>query len=137
MDSSLATLAVTSLGHVTEVLSPAFDAGTLFYKVNVTSLMYTKNASASSETATGGSGWKSGSRHLQYPNTRVIVSARDATTTSYIAHAFFQPFPCDCYAGTCHTFDSSWSAARGGTDPVAMPIVLEYTTQHTARADVQ
>ena len=32
VDSSLATLTVTSLGHVTEVLSPAFDAGILFYK---------------------------------------------------------------------------------------------------------
>ena len=29
VDSSLSTLTVTSLGHVTEVLSPAFDAGTL------------------------------------------------------------------------------------------------------------
>ena len=39
--SSLSTLTVTSLSHVTEVLSPAFNAGTLFYKVNVTSLTYT------------------------------------------------------------------------------------------------
>ena len=64
VDLSLATLTVTSLGHVTEVLSPAFDASTLFYEVNVTSLTYTVEASASSKVATGGSGWKSGSRHL-------------------------------------------------------------------------
>ena len=64
VDSSLATLTVTSLGHVTEVLSPAFDASTLFVNVNVTSLTYTVDASASSEVATGGSGWKSGTRHL-------------------------------------------------------------------------
>ena len=51
--SSLATLTVTSLGHVTEVLSPAFDAGTLFYEVNVTSLTFTVDAGASSEVATG------------------------------------------------------------------------------------
>ena len=46
-NSSLATLTVTSLGHVTEVLSPASDAGTLFCAVN------TMDASASSDTATG------------------------------------------------------------------------------------
>ena len=49
VDSSLATLTVTSLGHVTEVLSPAFDTSTLFYEVNVTSLTYTVDASASSK----------------------------------------------------------------------------------------
>ena len=53
VESSLATLTVTSLGHVTEVLSPAFDAGTLFDVVNVTSLTYTVDASASSEVAAG------------------------------------------------------------------------------------
>ena len=53
VDSSLATLTVTSLGHVTKVLSPAFNAGSLFYEVNVTSLTYTVDASASSEAATG------------------------------------------------------------------------------------
>ena len=53
VDSSLATLTVTSLGHVTEVLSPAFDVGTLFYQVNVTSLTYTVDASARSDAATG------------------------------------------------------------------------------------
>ena len=42
VDSSLSTLTVTSLGHVTEELSPAFDASTFFDEVNVTSLTYTK-----------------------------------------------------------------------------------------------
>ena len=42
-----------------------------------------------------------------YQNNRVIVSARDATTTTYVAHAFFQPVLCDCYAGTCDAFDGS------------------------------
>ena len=40
VDSSLSTLTVKFLSHVTEVLSPAFSASTLFYKVNVTSLTY-------------------------------------------------------------------------------------------------
>ena len=113
-DSSLATLTVTSLGHVTEMLSPAFDANTLFYEVNVTSLTYTVDADASSEVATGGSGWKSGTRHLhcaldssRVPEYGVIVSARDGTTATYVAHAFFQPVPCDCYADTCNAFDGS------------------------------
>ena len=59
VDSSLATLTVTSLNHVTDVLSPAFDASTLFYEVNVTSLTYKVDASASGEVATNGSAWKS------------------------------------------------------------------------------
>ena len=50
VDSSVSTLTVS---HVTEVLSPAFDAGTLFYEVNVTSLTYTVDASARSDAATG------------------------------------------------------------------------------------
>ena len=53
VDSSLSTLTVTYLSHVTEALSPAFDAGTLFYEVNVTSLAYTVDASAKSDAATG------------------------------------------------------------------------------------
>ena len=53
VESSFSTLAVTSLGHVTKALSPTFDAGTLFYEVNVTSLTYTVDASASSDAATG------------------------------------------------------------------------------------
>ena len=53
VNSSLATLTVTSLGHVAEVLSPAFDASTLVYEINVTSLTYTVDASANSEVATG------------------------------------------------------------------------------------
>ena len=53
VDSSLSTLTVTYLSHVTEVLSPAFSAGTLFYKVNVTSLTCTVDASARSDAATG------------------------------------------------------------------------------------
>ena len=51
--------------HVTKVLSPAFDADTLFYEVNVTSLTYSVDASASSEAATGlKNKWESGTRHL-------------------------------------------------------------------------
>ena len=53
VNSSLATLTVTSLGHVTKVLLPAFDADTIFHEVNVTSLTYTVNACASSEAAAG------------------------------------------------------------------------------------
>ena len=37
----------------------------------------------------------------------MLVSARDATTTTYVVHTFFQPVPCDCYAGTCNAFDGS------------------------------
>ena len=48
VNSSLATLTVTSLGHVTKVLLPAFDADTIFYEVNVTSVTYTVDACASS-----------------------------------------------------------------------------------------
>ena len=33
-DSSLATLTITSLNHVTKMLSPAFDANTPFHEVN-------------------------------------------------------------------------------------------------------
>ena len=99
VDSSLSTLTVTSLGHVTEVLSPAFDAGTLFYEVNVTSLTYTVDASASSDAATGlevdGKAapaiYTVHSTAPAYQEIRMLVSARDATTTTYIVHAFFQP----------------------------------------------
>ena len=97
VDSSLSTLTVTSLGHVTEVLSPAFDVGTLFYEVNVTSLTYTVDASARSDAATG----LKVKRHTpstlctrQLPRSRklkVLVLAHDVTTTTYIVHAFFQP----------------------------------------------
>ena len=55
VDSSLSTLTVTYLRHVTEVLSPAYNAGTLFYKVNV-SLTYSVDASARSDVATGFTG---------------------------------------------------------------------------------
>ena len=99
VDSSLATLTVTSLGHVTEVLSPAFDAGTLFYKVKVTSLTYTVDASASNDAATGlevdgktaPATYTVHSTAPAYQEIRVIVLARNATTTTYVVHAFFQP----------------------------------------------
>ena len=81
--------------------------------------------------------------HLTAPayQNRVIVSARDATTTTSVAHAFFQPVPCICYADTCKAFDGS-CVCHAGTDPVAMSIVLEVclattgicATQHPARA---
>ena len=107
--SSLATLTVTSLDHVTEVLSPAFDAGTLFYGVN------TVDASASGDAATGlkmdGKAapaiYTVHSTAPAYQEKRVLVSTRDATTTTYVSHTFFQPVPCDCYAGTCNAFDGS------------------------------
>ena len=53
VNSSLATLNVTSLYHVTEVLSLVFDAGTLVYEINVTSLTYMVDTSASNDVATG------------------------------------------------------------------------------------
>ena len=98
-DSSLATLTVTFLGHVTDVLSPAFDAGTLFYEVNVTSVTYTVDASASSAAATGlevdGKSapaiYTVHSTAPAYQEIRVLVSACDATTTTYVVHAFFSP----------------------------------------------
>ena len=110
MDSSLATLTATSLSHVTEVLSPAFDAGTLFYEVNITSLTYTLDTSACSDAATGlevdGKAapaiYTVPSTAPAYQEIRVLVSARDATTTTYVVHAFFQPVvPCDAFHGSC------------------------------------
>ena len=110
MNSSLATLTVTSL-----VLSPAFDAGTLFYEVNATSLTYTVDASASSDTATGlevdGKAspaiYTVHSTAPAYQEIRVLVSTRDATTTPVMLST----------ALVCVT--------RSGMDPVATPIVLE------------
>ena len=68
------------------------------YEVNVTSLTYTADASTSSDAATGLEVDGSGICHLhcaldssRVPEIRVLVSARDATTTTYIVHAFFQP----------------------------------------------
>ena len=49
----LSTLIVNPLGRLTEVLLPAFDAGTLFYEVNITSLTCTVDVTASSDAATG------------------------------------------------------------------------------------
>ena len=73
---------------MTEVLSPAFDADTLFYEVNVTSLTYSVDASASSDGATGlkvnGKAapaiYTVHSTAPAYQENRVLVSARDATT---------------------------------------------------------
>ena len=115
VDSTLSTLTVTFLGHVTKVLSSAYDANTLFYEVNVTSLTYTVDASASSDAAAGldvdGKAapaiYTVHSTSPAYQENRVLVSARDATTTIYVVHAFFQPVPCNCYAHTCNAFDSS------------------------------
>ena len=80
------------LGHVTEVFSPAFSAGTLFYKVNVTSLTYNVDASARSDAATGFKEmerWHTPSSLCtrQLPRTkklRVLVSAHSETITTYI-----------------------------------------------------
>ena len=99
--------------HVTKVLSSAFDADTIFYEVNVTSLTYTVAACASSEAATSlnvdgkavPANYIGHSTAAAYQENRVLVSARDATTTTYVVHAFLQPVPCDCYAGTCNAFD--------------------------------
>ena len=92
-----------------------FRAGTLFHEVNVTSLTCTVDASASSDAATGleVDGKAAPAIHTvhstapAYQEIRVLVSARDATTTTNVVHAFFQPVPCDCYAGTCNAFDGS------------------------------
>ena len=100
MDSPLATLTVTSLNHVTKVLSPAFDADTLFYVVNVTSLTYSVDASASSDAATGlNINWKAAraiytvhSTAPAYQENRVLVSARDTTTTTYVCTPSFSQF---------------------------------------------
>ena len=35
-----------------------------------------------------------------YQEIKVLFSARDVTTTTYVVHSFFQQVPCDCYAGT-------------------------------------
>ena len=73
------------------------------YEVNVTSLTYTVDASTSSDAATGvevdGSGWKKTAPAIYtvhstapaYQKIGVLVSARDATTTTCVVHAFFQP----------------------------------------------
>ena len=115
VNSSLATLTVTSLNHVTKMLSPAFNADTIFYEVNATSLTYTVDACASSEAATGLNVNRQAvpaiyimhSTAPAYQENRVLVSACDTTTTTYVVHAFFRPVPCDCYAGTCNSFDGS------------------------------
>ena len=134
VNSSYATLTVTSLGHVTQVLSPAFDADTIFYEVNVTSLTYMVNACASNEEgATGLEVDKKRSRHLHpcstdpaYHENKELVSARDTTTTTYVVHAFFRPVPCDCYAGTAVILSMApVGVTQSSTDPVAKPIVLE------------
>ena len=75
----------------------------------------TVDASASSDTATG---LEMDGRTAPvtctihsiapaYQKIRVLVSDREATITTYVVHAFFQPVPCDCYAGTCNAFDGS------------------------------
>ena len=99
VDSSLATLTVTSLGHVTEVLSPAFDTSTLFYEVNVTALRtqwtpvpVAKWLQAIVDGKAAPAIYTVHSTAPAYQNNRVIVSARDATTTTYVAHAFFHKF---------------------------------------------
>ena len=128
VDSSLCTLTVTSLGNVTEVLSPAFDAGTLFYEVNVTSVTYTVDASASSDAATGlGVDGKAApaiytvhSTAPAYQEIRVLVSARDATTTTYIVHAFFQP---------CVGPDVIWQSRRVGN------VISVASRQHKQSSD--
>ena len=69
------------------------------YEVNVTSLTYTVNASTRSDTATGlevdGKAataiYTVHSTAPAYQEIRVLVSARVATTTMYVVHAFCQP----------------------------------------------
>ena len=60
-----------------------------------------------------------------YRENRVLVSARDTTTTTYVVHAFFRPVPYHCYAGTCNSFNGS-CVCDAESDPVAKPIVLEF-----------
>ena len=91
--SSLTTLTVTSRGHVTEVLSPAFDAGTLFCEVNITSLTYTVEASASSDELQA---WKcKGKRHPPLTLcTRQLPRARKLRCLSRPAMRPQQPMSC-------------------------------------------
>ena len=99
VDSSLSTLTVTYLSHVTEVWSPAFSAGTLFYKVNVTSLTYTVDASARSDAATGFKGNGKAAHAIftvhstapAYQKIEGLVSAHSVTTTTYIVPPSFSP----------------------------------------------
>ena len=63
---------------------------------------------------------------------KVLISACDATTTTYVVHAFFQPVPCFCYA---HTFDGSGGVGMEWYVPVAMPIVLEICPATTGEMD--
>ena len=111
MNSSLATLTVTSLGHVTKMLLPAFDADSVFYEVNVTSLTYTVNACASSETATGlevdgkavPANYIVHSTAPTYQENRVLVSAHNNLRRARLLLASSVCF----YVGTCNSFDCS------------------------------
>ena len=63
-----------------------------------------------------------------YQNNRVIVSARDATTTTYVAHAFsFRQFRVIVTLVPVMLSMAPVCVTRSGTNPVAMPIVLEYS----------
>ena len=142
MDSSLSTLTVTSLNHVTKVLSPAFNADTIFYEVNATSSTDTADACARSEAATGLNVNRQAvpaiyimhSTAPAYQENRVLVSVCDTTTTTYVVHAFFRPVPCDCYAGTCNSFDGSCvcDAEYGSSCKTYCPGVCPATTGRCA-----
>ena len=141
VNSFIAPLTVTSFGHVTKVLSPAFDADSIFYEINVTSLTYTVDACASSEVATGlNVNGKvvpaiyivhSTAPAYQKKKNRVLVSACDTTTTTYVVHAFLWPVPCNFYAGTCNSFDGSClcDAEYGSSCKTHCPGVCPATTR--------
>ena len=61
-----------------------------------------------------------------YQENRVLVSARDATTTTYVVHALFQPVPCNCYTNTCDAFDGSCVWAWSGTFQLQCPLSWKY-----------
>ena len=68
-----------------------------------------------------------------YQENRVLVSARDATTTTYVVHAFFQPVPCDCYANNCNAFDGSCMCAWSGTFQLQGPLSWKYALPRQGR----
>ena len=80
-----------------------------------------------------------------YQEIKVLISASDVTTTTYVVHAFFQPVPGDCYAGTCNPFvgscvcdaDSTFQLQCPLSWKCALPRRERCATRHPAGAQVQ
>ena len=64
------------------------------------------------------------------------MSARNATTTTNVVPAFFQPVPCNCYANTCNASRRLLCLGMEWYVPVAMPICPESLPCHD-REDVR